>query len=302
MTKDHFIAQTYLKRWCDPGKKPPLQAYRKSDSKPFRCSPRDVCHEGDGDLIREYFTDPTLLGAFRKIFERPWRRIVERIDAGVASPEDKLLLSAAWAHFFLCTPAQRALVKDIYANEARALAPRLVEGHRLDPVSLNIDIEREDDFFKRYAVKHLSRATRFFYNQDWIIWRNDAETPFITSDNPSAFVPGSKPPERLLPISPSLCLRAKIDMRFPEADHFDFGSPTGSITFLRISRQQAMLINRFTVLNANDLVFSRYEDVGIAGLVKKYRGFRPQVEAVSFPTDDEALKGATLVIEPRRCE
>jgi hypothetical protein len=44
---------------------------------------------------------------------------------------------------------QRAITKDIYANEARALAPWLVEGHRLDPASLNIEIEREADFFKK---------------------------------------------------------------------------------------------------------------------------------------------------------
>ncbi len=156
MTKDHFIAQTYLKHWCDPGKKPPLQAYRKCNLKPFRSSPRNVCHEWDGDLIREYFTDPALLGKFRKIFEPPWKRIVERIDAGIVNAEDKLVLSAAWAHFVLCLPAQRAITKDIYANEARALAPKLVEGHRLDPASLNIEIEREADFFKRLATKAMS--------------------------------------------------------------------------------------------------------------------------------------------------
>jgi hypothetical protein len=32
--------------------------------------------------------------------------------------------------------------------------------------------------------------------------------------------------------------------------------------------------------------------VGIEALVKKYRDFRPQVEPVSFPADDGALKGA----------
>jgi hypothetical protein len=85
-----------------------------------------------------------------------------------------------------------------------------------------------------------------------------------------------------------------------ETDHFDWGSPPkGSTTFRIISRPGAMKINRFTVINANDLVFSESEDVGIEALVKKYQDVRPQVEPVSFPADDRALKGATLMIEPR---
>jgi len=79
-----------------------------------------------------------------------------------------------------------------------------------------------------------------------------------------------------------------------------FMRPKGSILFLNIPKRDAMKINRFTVLNANDLVFSRSEDVGIEALVKKYRDFKPQFQPVSFSADDGALKGATLTIGPRR--
>jgi hypothetical protein len=300
MAKDHFVSQTYLRQWCDPEKKPPLQVYRKSGWEPFRCSPKDVCWEWDGDLVPGYLTDPALLGEFREIFEPKWKPTIERVRAGIISHEDKHILSMAWAHFSLCTPAWRAITKDIYANEARALAPTLLDGHRLDPATLNIEIEREHDFFKRFATKHLLKATWVFYNQNWIILLNDSETPFITSDNPSAFVPESKPPERLLPISPSLCLYTKIDMSFAETDHFNFGlPPKGSITFRKVSKRGAMKINRFTVINARDLVFSQSKDVGIEALVKKWRDCKPQVESVSYPADDGALKGATLTIRPR---
>ena len=302
MAKDHYVAQTYLKHWCDPKNKPPLQVYRKSDLKHFPCRPRDVCHEWDGDLIPEYLTDPGRLGKFRKIFEPRWKPTVERLCAGNIDPKDKLALSMAWAHFFLFPPAQREIAKGIHANEVRAMARSLFEGHRLDPATLNIEIEREADFFKRFGTKHLASATWAFYNQDWIILLNETETPFITSDNPAAFVPNSKPPERILPISPSLCLYAKIDLSIAETDHFDWGSPpNGSITFRNISRPSAMKINRFTAINANDLVFAQSVDVGIAALVKKYRDVRPRVEPmrVALPADDGALKGAALTIGPR---
>ena len=93
MAKDHYVAQTYLKHWCDPKNKPPLQVYRKSDLKHFPCRPRDVCHEWDGDLIPEYLTHPARLGKFRKIFEPRWKPTVERLCAGNIDPKDKLVLS-----------------------------------------------------------------------------------------------------------------------------------------------------------------------------------------------------------------
>jgi Protein of unknown function (DUF4238) len=300
MAKDHFVSQTYLRPWCDPERRPPLQAYRKSGQEPFRCSPKDVCWEWDGDLVPGYLTDPSLLGQFRNIFEPKWKPTVERVGTRTINQEDKFLLSMAWAHFFLCPPAQREIIKAIYANEARALAPTLLEGHRLDPATLTIEIDRAPDFFKGFVTKHLSEATWVFYNQDWMILINDTDTPFITSDNPSAFIPGSSPPERLLPISPSLCLYAKIDMSFAEKDHFDLEQPPKrSITFCKISKHDAKEINRITVVNARDLVFSQSEDVGIEALVKKWRDYKPEVESVSFPADDGALKGATLTITPR---
>jgi len=127
MAKDHYVAQTYLKHWCDPKNKPPLQVYRKSDLKHFPCRPRDVCHEWDGDLIPEYLTDPGRLGKFRKIFEPRWKPTVERLCAGNIDPKDKLVLSMAWAHFFLFPPAQREIAKGIHANEVREMARSLFE-------------------------------------------------------------------------------------------------------------------------------------------------------------------------------
>jgi hypothetical protein len=289
MAEHHYVARTYLRNWCLDRNKPRLQAYRKSDLKQFSPRPKDVCSEWDGDLNPNYFDNPSVLGDFRKIFEPKWKPTVERVGAGIINQEDKLVISLAWAHFFLCTPSQRAITKDIYANEARALA-------------LNVEIEHKHDFFKRLATKYLQKATWFLYNQDWIILLNETEMPFITSDNPSAFVPESNPPERILPITPSLCLYAKTDMSLAEADHVDLGSPPkGSITFTKISRHDAMKINRYTVISANDLVFSRSVDDVIAALVKEYCDVRPQVEPMrgSLPAENGTLKGATLTIRPR---
>jgi hypothetical protein len=61
MPQDHFVAQTYLKAWCDPASRDHMHAYRKSDLKRFPCRPYDVCRERDGDIVPAYLKDPAAL-------------------------------------------------------------------------------------------------------------------------------------------------------------------------------------------------------------------------------------------------
>ena len=82
MANDHYVARTYLKHWCNPNDGHLMRAYRKSDRKQFPCRPADVCHEWDGDLNPDYFTDPAVLGEFRKIFEPKWDPTIASIQNG----------------------------------------------------------------------------------------------------------------------------------------------------------------------------------------------------------------------------
>jgi hypothetical protein len=77
MSLDHYVARTYLKRWCEPALKQPMQAYRRSDLKQFPYWPADVCAEPGGDRNPDYFPDPATLGQFRSIFEPRWNESIE---------------------------------------------------------------------------------------------------------------------------------------------------------------------------------------------------------------------------------
>ncbi len=70
MPHDHYVAQTYLRHFADPGGM--LHVYRKADGKCWRRSPKSVCNEWDGDLIRDFLKNECLLGEYRAIFEPPW--------------------------------------------------------------------------------------------------------------------------------------------------------------------------------------------------------------------------------------
>jgi hypothetical protein len=47
MANDHFVARTYLKRWCNRHKNQPRRAYRKPSGTPFPCWPESVCAEAE---------------------------------------------------------------------------------------------------------------------------------------------------------------------------------------------------------------------------------------------------------------
>jgi hypothetical protein len=98
MANDHFVARTYLKRWCDRDKAQPIQAYRKETGTTFPCWPEAVCAEADGDLNPQYFQEPAVLGQFRSIFEPVMTKLggVElRISASEMSVMPNLNLPAA---------------------------------------------------------------------------------------------------------------------------------------------------------------------------------------------------------------
>jgi hypothetical protein len=69
-----------------------LHAYRKPDGGYFRCWPRDVCHEWDGD-VNPILKKPDLLGDYRSIFERFLNPSVASILPGTVSAQDKFIVS-----------------------------------------------------------------------------------------------------------------------------------------------------------------------------------------------------------------
>jgi Protein of unknown function (DUF4238) len=305
MANDHYVARTYLKHWCNPNDRERLRAYRKSGLAPFPCRPADVCHEWEGDLNPKYFADPAVLGEFRKIFEPQWNPTLARIQSGAFTVDDKFVAAGYWAHLTACTPSGRRLGVDLYGQQVRNLLPTILKDIRPPPHSVDmstLSIEIDPDYIKAVATKHLLDGTWLFYALDWRVFVNETAVPFITSDNPSAIVP--KIPRmphamRILPLSPRLCLTAYMDMSRAPTDREPVSTrKPGAIDWLQISSATAKQINRITVLNAEELVFSMCEDTGVETLVRKYGDFKPQLEHVyePLPAEDGYLTGAVLTV------
>jgi hypothetical protein len=276
---DHFVARTYLKRWCDRTVGEPMQAYRKSSLQQFPCWPEDVCTEPGGDLNPDYFVDARVLGQFRDIFEPHWDAAVEALHSQQIGNDEKFVIAGYWANLTVMTPAWRAIGVQLFKKELLSILPLITEGHPA-PENVKLDIDIDPNYIKALATRSLLRHLWQFYHQSWSVLDNaSASHPLLTSDNPSAILPpllgDPSPSVRVLPVSPSVCIATLMDMSINyegELSRDNLQMPSkGSISYNKLDDQGADFVNRLTVQNADDLVLSRTAKPNVAALVEELR-------------------------------
>jgi hypothetical protein len=311
MPNDHFVARTYLKRWCDRDKNQPIQAYRKPSGAPFRCWPESVCAEAGGDLNPNYFRDPAVLGQFRAIFEPRWDDAIDAVEKRKLTVDDKFVIAGYWANLLAATPAWRKIGQQLYQQEVLSLLPMLTKNNppltSLRDVKLSVEVDEE--YVKAVATKQLLAGALQLYHQPWTILTNDTAHEFLTSDNPSAVYPPPAPGGpvvRILPLSPRFCISTLME-RSPVyrkvMTKAVLSAPTkGWVTYHPAVPNGVKLANRLTVVNAERFVFARVASSGIAALVRKYGDYGAQLEHSAAPTPqgDGFLTEARLFIGKKR--
>ena len=299
MTKDHFVAQTYLRHFGDATRKGMLHAYRKSDGKYFPCNTKDVCHEWGGDL-NPLLVKNDLLGEFRKVFEPQWNPSIATLLSKTMSPNDMFGVAGYFANLMVCTPTWRRIGAKLLDDHAKAFlsfSKTMREKHGGNPdlpveaiemlERREIALKHDPNFIKAKATQSLLKYAWLTYHQDWTIIRNSSAQPFITSDNPVAVHPSinlGEPMTRFLPITPKLCLSVRYDREKVPAFN-PSTPPLGMVKWATITEQGAKLINKRIAQCAEDLVFSSTESAGIETLVRNCATFRVEVDFIRLPAD-----------------
>ena len=315
MRKDHYVARTYLKHFADEKLGGMLHAYRKSDGAEFRCRPKDVCHEWDGDLNAAYLVHPQLLGDFRKIFEPHWNAAMGALKSCSITASDKFILSAGLANFVAATPAFRRCGVEMHNRFTEGnlrFAKKMKEKHGglpnlpIDAIELlekgEIRLDTDPDYIKAMTTRQLLEQAWAIYNQDWFVIQNHSSHLFLTSDNPAAVLESGdirKPMTHVLPVTPKLsvsvtCTNLKLK---PFDAARDLGTPPlGEIRYGRVDAAGAKMINKLIVRCAEDVVFSSEASSGVAALVKKYARHRVVMDYVELPADrpDSIYQGAIM--------
>jgi hypothetical protein len=299
MSRDHFVAKTYLKHFV--GKDGMLHAYRKSDGLSFSCRTDDICREWDGDLVRDFLEDEALIGGFRKIFEPAWDRAIVHLLSENDDPTAKLAIAGYWANLMVCTPAwTRVSMKtrehdtmrtvrahDVLTTQAGKPDPKL-KAMLAEFDAGNYRIEAVRDAARATNATHLSCHAWSLYNADWIVIQNDSETDFITSDNPVAFDDpgpwrgGEGGLPRFLTLTPRLCLYGLMDPR-SRRDEPDFTRPPrGSIRRGSVPHHGVEHINRAVARCAENLVISPGESPVVEALTAECARFQADVEFINL--------------------
>lgn len=318
---DHYIARTFLKHFAGP--KGLLQAYRKSDGKSFPCRPADICHEADGDIIPDFLSDPTYLGAFRGAFEPMWNYAVSAVQARAMAAEVKFHIAGYWANLLVCTPTWRRVGMEA-SNQSmqHTVAAHTVLSARIGKADAKLEaavkalergeiaIETEADWVRAQAAKSVARHAWCLYNADWKILENDTEQSFITSDNPAGFIdPGDRWSSggafiRFLSIAPRTCIVCDMTSLAPgvrdrEPDFTAF--PLGRVRGGSVDRQTVDHINVNTAMCAEDLILCAEPSTYVEDLAARYAQHRIKAEAIRIPLGREFLIGNRIrvIAEPR---
>src|SRR5215831_799576 len=171
MANDHFVARTYLKRWCDRDKNHPIQAYRKPSGTPFQCWPESVCAESGGDLNPDYFKDPVVLGLFRAIFEPRWDAAIDAVEKRKLTIDDKFVIAGYWANLVMATPAFRKIGQKLYEREIHCILPMIARNYApaesLKGIRLSVEVD--ENYIKAVATKQLLAGALVLYHQPWTI-------------------------------------------------------------------------------------------------------------------------------------
>lgn len=309
MSKDHYVAITYLKHFVDSAANGMLNAYSKKNSKQFQCYPKDVCYEINGDANQFFNANTNLLGQFRAIFEPNWNVALEAFLSNRNTDHDKFVVSAYMANLMVVTPSWQRVGAKMYAENmkgtlefARKLHDKGVK--QMDEVlcdgidlisrgDLSIDVDT--DYIKGIATKQLMVYAVLIYHSDWHLLINETSEKFITSDNPVAMQTlgvFSGRVKRYLPLTPELCLMIEFDghkQKNLNDDEFwsEFQkSPEGKILKLDVKNKEVKAINVMQVKSAENLIFTSIASEKISYITQKYAKYQLDVNYHEFPSSD----------------
>ena len=309
MSKDHYVAVTYLKHFVDEAANSMLNAYSKKNGKQLQCFPKDVCHEKDGDRNRMFIGNPALLGNFRAIFEPHWNYSIQAFLKRIEKNQDKLVVSAYMSNLMVVTPSWQRIGALTYSKNMQGTLEFKRKLHNegvmtLDELMLEgidmitrgqLEIQVDSNYVKGISTRQLINYALLIYNLDWYLLVNNTSEKFVTSDNPVAvqslgLFSGSI--RRYLPLTPNLCLLVDLHAhkhKLVEEDKFAeelVKPPRGKILRKFVTASEVRAINVMQIKSAENLVFSSISSEGIAKATMKYSKYKLDVDYREFPTPD----------------
>lgn len=299
MPLDHYVSQVHLRNFYSPDLDGLMRAIRKSDLKKFPTRSQDVCRIEEGST-NAYLKDDRIIEEFLREVEPRYNSAISKLRGGSLDKESILSISGFAAYVATCSPTamrlHSRLLRETVASTATLLdakgdmpkAPDVLGGKSISELLADgtVMIDIDPKFPQALGISNVLHLTSVFGNSVWEVLRNnESESPFFTSDYPSAMevVGINTPINRLVPLAPDLAIRIVPDINLSrkQAD-LTFGKLR--LANRRLSRREVADVNRLVVRCAEDLVFYGSELPWIEKFVSKNQEYRIESIAQTLPT------------------
>lgn len=289
MAKDHYVAQTYLRSFGLAKNSNLISVVRKSNLSRQNSIPvKSICYEIDWSS-NEYFSgNPRVVEDFIKLFEPKWTDCVRRIESGTYDAITKYFMSGYLAYLRTCTPTAARLGCSSLSDIVKHLCDSIEEKEMINPETKyrdaietirnygGIQVEIQKAFPKAMGINSLISVQKVLSTSQWIVFKNETEVQFLTSDNPVCLQYwNASQCDFYCPINPRLAIviHPLRDAELREDDYLGLLKYDG-----------VEMLNRLMVQSAEDkVIFNEYS--GIEDLVREYQDWRVELQTFSIPVE-----------------
>jgi len=148
-----------------------------------------------------------------------------------------------------------------------------------------VKFEVDPKYPQAVGISNILGRVAAFGNFKWDILINEnRDCPFFTSDFPVGTEPADngRVSNRIVPLAPSIAVRFRPDINL-DRDRANYEFSNFSFERLKVSRQEAITLNRLLVRSAEDTVFFRDDRPWIVEFIEKNRHFRTGTVETKHP-------------------
>ncbi len=195
MSKDHYIAQTYMKHFIDAENNNNLHVYDKQTSNYFTPSTKNIC-SSEGWDTNPYFKNDRAVEIFLNAVEPQWDACVENIFNLKNNKIIKFYLSGYIAVLASCTPASVRIGTNWQTDVTHQFAMNIISDMQNNPENYPdmpptppeiLELLKKPNGIKTVvdpkhphamAISILPDVQWNFYKADWLILINETENFF----------------------------------------------------------------------------------------------------------------------------
>lgn len=303
--RHHFVPQFYLQGFVDSKNPPFMWIYRKDGGDIIKSSVKDTAVHShyysfktksggrDSQSIEKFFSE--IEGNTATVF----KKILSKKDL---DNDERSIFSAFLAFSFTRVPNYREnmiekptgqLMKKMHmmmaANkehfEAHIRRFEAETGNKLDrPVEemrqyiLKGDYDVKvgnPEYSLSFALRSAEDLAAIFHQMHWAFFETSGDTYFLTSDNPLYYMDPTYKRGSFYGVG---LLNKKIEVTFPISKNLMFlGTWEGPEGYLPSNQKTRDLLNRRTIISAQNFVFAPENSDVLKTLVQKYKGSSPKM-------------------------